>query len=105
MMGRGTKDNAFLEGTYFIGRASEKNGRSSVRGIILTAPIYHLLFTALFVFFIIQCFSVGGFSPIPIILLVFDVFMFKDEFKKQGLIKTYIFRAFKCTYDKISKGK
>ena len=105
MMGRGTKDNAFLEGTYFIGKITEKDCRCRLRGLIITAPIYHLLFAALFVFFIIQCFSGGGFSPIPVILLGFDIVMFKDEFRKQGLIKRYIFRAFKLTYLDVSEGK
>ena len=98
---RPTKDNGFLEGTYFIGKISEKDGNSRVRGIILTAPIYHLFFLMLFAFFIYQCFAVGGFSPIPIILLVFDGIMFKDEFRKQSLIKRYVFRAFKITYAKV----
>lgn len=103
MTERATKDNGFLEGTYFLGRISERDGVSSVRGVILTAPIYHFLFILAFGFFIWQCISVGGFSPIPIILVIFDIFMFKDEFRKQGIIKRYIFRAFKLTYSKLKK--
>lgn len=98
MTERPTKDNGFLEGTYFIGRISEKAGVSKVSGVILTAPIYHLCFLLLFGFFVYHCFTTGTFSPIPIILLVFDGFMFKDEFRKQSIIKRYIFRAFKITY-------
>ncbi len=99
---KGTRDNAFLEGTYFIGRVKEKGSGASVFGIILTAPIYHFFFVLLFAFFIYQCFSVGGFAPLPIVLVVFDVFMFKDEFKKQKTIKRYIFLALKKEYDEKS---
>jgi len=95
---RPTKDNGFLEGTYFIGKLKEKNGATRLSGIILTAPIYHFILLCFFALFIYQCIRVGGFSPIPVILLVFDIFMFHDEFRKQGLIKRYIFRAFKITY-------
>ncbi len=97
---RATKDNGFLEGTYFIGKISNKEGKTRVKGITLTAPIYHAIFLALFAFFIYQCISLGGISPIPIILAVFDIIMFYGEFKKQRLIKRYIFRAFKIVYKK-----
>ena len=105
MTGRATKDNGFLEGTYFTGRISERCGEARVRGVILTAPIYHFLLILAFAFFIWQCISVRGFSPIPVILLIFDIFMFKDEFRKQGLIKRYIFRSFKMTFAKIKNAK
>lgn len=95
---RATKDNAFLEGTYFKGKIIELDGVTTVKGIILTAPIYHLFLLALTVFFIVQCISVGGFSPVPIILIGFSLLMFRTEFKKQGIIKAFIFRALKMTY-------
>lgn len=95
---RATKDDGFLEGTYFVGSVKEKNGVTKMSGVILTAPIYHLLFLLLFGFFVYRCFAVGGISVIPIILVIFDIFMFRDEFRKQRLIKRYIFRAFKLTY-------
>ena len=41
IMGGPTKDNGFLEGTYFLGTLKEKNGTTRLRGVILTAPIYH----------------------------------------------------------------
>ena len=103
MTDRPTKDNGFLEGTYFIGKVNEKEGITRVKGIILTAPIYHLLFLILFSYFVFQCVNVGGISPIPIILVIFDVFMFYGEFKKQGLIKRYIFRALKIVFKNKSK--
>ncbi len=98
MTERPTKDNGFLEGTYFLGSVKEKGGRTSVKGIILTAPIYHFLFLLCFSFFIFRCISIGGISPIPFILVIFDIVMFYREFKKQRLIKRYIFRAFKIVY-------
>lgn len=98
MTERPTKDNGFLEGTYFIGKVKEKDGVTRIGGIILTAPIYHLLFLLLFGFFIYQCISLGGISVVPILLLIFDGFMFAGEFRKQPLIKRYIFRALKIVY-------
>lgn len=93
MLGRATKDNGFLVGTYFTGRLSERNGKTRLRGIILTAPIYHLVLTALLVVFIIQCFHMKGFSVVPVIIAAFSLFMFKDEFRKQGYISRYLNRA------------
>jgi len=105
MTGRATKDNGFLEGTYFRGRIIERDGRTTVKGIILTAPIYHFIILLLFAFFIYRCISLGGISVIPIILVIFDVFMFLGEFKKQGIIKRFIFRAFKLTYSDLNTRK
>ena len=105
MTGRPTKDNAFLEGTYFLGGIKEREGVCRVRGLILTAPIYHLAFIAIFAYFIYLCFSIGGFSPVPVILAGFDLIMFKDEFRKQRLIKRYIFRALKITYRELGEKK
>jgi hypothetical protein len=34
-----------------------------------------------------------GFSPVPIILLLFDLLLFKEEFKKQTYIYSYLNRA------------
>ena len=93
-----TKDNGFLEGTYFLGGIKEENGRTSVSGVIVTCPIYHAILFAIFVYFIVQCFIIQGFSPIPIILIVFNIFMCKEEFKKQPLIKQYIFRTMKIVF-------
>ena len=94
----GTKDNAFLEGTYFIGSAKEKDGKSSVCGIIVTAPIYHLIFLVLLGVVIYQSITMVAIPITAIFLVLFDIMMFKSEFSKQSLIKRYIFRAFKITY-------
>ena len=103
--GRARKDNGFLEGTYFFGRFYEKNGVTFMKGIILTAPIYHTVLLLLFAFFIYRCIALRGFSIIPICLVLFSVFMFFEEFKKQGIIKKYIFRAFKNTFLRLNKKK
>ncbi len=98
MIGGPTRDNGFLEGTYFWGSVKERVGVTSVRGVIVTAPIYHLIIIALIALLIVQCIRIGGINVFPIILVIFSIFMFKDEFKKQGIIKRYIFRALKITY-------
>ena len=93
MLGKPTKDNGFLVGTYFSGKLTEKNGVTKLKGIILTAPIYHLVMLALVGVFIYQCTHLKGFSVVPIFLVLFSLFMFKDEFKKQGFINRYLHRA------------
>ena len=95
MVGGPTKDNGFLEGTYFLGSLKEKGGTTRLRGVILTAPIYHTFLALLMAFYVYRCISIGGFNPVPIILLVFSLFMFKGEFEKQGTIERYLKRAFR----------
>lgn len=95
MIGGPTKDNGFLEGTYFLGTLKEKNGIARLRGVILTAPIYHTFLALLMAFYIYRCISLGAFNPVPIILLIFSLFMFKGEFEKQGTIERYLKRAFR----------
>ena len=99
MMNRPTKDNGFLVGTYFTGKLSERDGVTTLSGIIVTEPIFHLIFLALFVYFVILCFSVGGFSVVPICLCVFVVVMFWKEYQKQGIIERYLARAFRRAED------
>ena len=95
MIGGPTRDNGFLEGTYFIGRLTEKNGVSSLCGIILTAPIYHTILALILAFYVYRCISLSAFNPVPIILLAFSIILFKSEFEKQGIIERYLIRAFK----------
>ena len=99
MMNRPTKDNGFLVGTYFTGKLSERDGVTTLSGIIVTEPVFHLLFLALFAYFVILCFSVGGFSVVPICLCVFVVVMFWKEYQKQGIIERYLARAFRRAED------
>lgn len=99
MMNRPTKDNGFLVGTYFTGKLSERDGVTTLTGIIVTEPVFHLLFLALFAYFVILCFSVGGFSVVPICLCVFVVVMFWKEYQKQGIIERYLARAFRRAED------
>ena len=88
-----TKDNAFLVGTYFSGKISEKDGVTTLKGYITTAPIYHFILFCFVVFFVYRCFALGGFNLTPVILVAFDLIMFWREFKKQGMIERYIQRA------------
>ena len=93
IQGGAVKDNQFLVGTYFTGRITEQGGTSTVRGVLLTAPIYHLILFALFSWFIVSCIVNKGFSVVPICLVIFNYFMFRDEYKKQGIIQRYILRT------------
>ncbi len=92
---RTTRDNGFLEGTYFRGSVRHCEGGCQVKGVILTAPVWHGILICMFIAFIVVCLSLGGFSPVPIILIIFDIAMFYTEFKKQGIIFRYILRAVK----------
>lgn len=93
MINRSTKDNGFLEGTYFKGKITEKNGETLIKGVILTAPIYHLIWFSLLCVLIWQCFYNIAMSSLPILFVSFELIMFYQEFKKQGYIKRYIMRA------------
>ena len=101
MIGGPTKDNGFIEGTYFIGTLKEQGGVTSLSGMIMTAPIYHLFIAAIMVVYVLRSISLGGFNPVPLLLLVFNYMLFKKEFDKQGTIERYLIRAFK----RADKGK
>ena len=94
-IGGNTKDNGFIVGTYFTGKITEKEGVSSVRGVIFTAPIFHTVLLLMLVAFVIQCIYLKGFSVIPLCALAFDAVLFWNEFAKQGIISRYIARAAK----------
>lgn len=101
MIGGPSKDNGFIVGTYFFGKITESNGTTSIKGVITTAPIYHLVMLVLFAVFILQCIKLQGFSIVPILLVIFSIFIFKDEYKKQEYIRRYLYRASR----RISDGK
>ena len=92
-VGGPTKDNGFLVGTYFSGKLTEADGKTRLKGIITTAPIYHLFLIALVGVFIYQCFRAGGFHILPPVIVAFDIVLFWKEFKKQGYIQRYLMRA------------
>ena len=94
-IGGATKDNAFIDGTSFRGRITEKNGATELKGVISTAVIFHTVLALFFIAFIAVCIAKQGFSIVPVCLILFDIFMYKDEFKKQGIIESYIARAIK----------
>ncbi len=102
MIGGPTKDNGFLEGTYLVGKLTEKDGVTKLRGVILTAPIYHTFIALLMILYVMRCIQLGGFNPVPLLLFVFSIMMFKKEFEKQGTIERYLVRAFKRA-DKVNK--
>ena len=93
MIGGPSKDNGFIVGTFFAGKLTEKNGVTRLSGIILTAPIYHLLLIAFCIYFLIQSFALGGFTIVPIFAVAFTAMLFRDEYKKQGIIHRYFARA------------
>ena len=94
LTGRATKDDSFfLLGTYFKGKLTETEDGTVIKGHITTAPMYHLVWIALVLAFVAQCIRLGGFSVVPICLIVINLFMFWNEYKKQGLIDRYIKRA------------
>ncbi len=93
LIGGPTRDNGFFVGTYFTGKITETSEGARLKGIITTAPIYHLFLIVLIGVFIFQCIRLGGFSVIPPIIVAFDILMFWKEFKKQGYIERYLKRA------------
>jgi hypothetical protein len=100
MVGGPSKDNGFIIGTFFRGRIRERGGMTTLKGVITTAPIYHINLFALTVFFVYQCIRLGGFSPIPIIILGFSYILFKNEFRKQRIISAYLRRAVRRAEEK-----
>ena len=88
-----TKDNGFIVGTFFVGKIKDCSGGSKLSGIILTAPIYHLIVFGFIAFVIYQCIVQKGINVIPLFVLVFDYMLFRNEFKKQGYIQRYLYRA------------
>lgn len=94
MIGGPTKDNEFLVGTFFKGKIVEKDGITRLKGIILTSPIYHVIWFVLMAVMIWQCIEHVAISALPILFVAFEIMMFSKEFKKQGYIKRYLGRAF-----------
>lgn len=95
MINRPTKDNGFLAGTVFRGKIIEKDGVTTVSGIITTSIIYHIILFALIVLLFVQMFlhSAYGLISVLIFAIGFEIMFFKDEFKKQGYIQRYLIRA------------
>lgn len=95
MVGRPSKDNGFLMGTMFFGRVSEHDGITTLKGIITTSPIYHIVMLALIVVMIVQSIVAQSLYSIPLIVfaIAFEFLFFSDEFKKQGYISRYLERA------------
>ncbi|MBQ3015907.1 MAG: hypothetical protein IJD79_03915 [Clostridia bacterium] len=94
-VGGASKDNAFIDGTKLHGKIVEREGYTEFSGVIMTAPIFHVLLFLMFAFFVAMCIVNRGFNVVPICLVIFDIFMYKDEFRKQGIIERYVYRAVK----------
>ena len=95
MVGGPTKDNGFLEGTYFVGKLTENDGKTTLKGVVLTAPIYHTILALILMIYVYRCITLVAFNPVPIILLIFSLMLFRSEFEKQGTIERYLARAFR----------
>lgn len=93
MINRPTRDNGFLIGTFFKGKLKEADGITELKGIILTAPIYHIVWAVLLGVLIWQCFYYAAISALPILFVAFEIIMFSQEFRKQGYIARYLQRA------------
>ena len=84
-----------LKVAMYLKEIAEKNGKTEIKGVITTALIFHLVLAVMFFAFVAVCIIRRGFSIVPICLIVFDVFMYKDEFKKQEIIERYLLKAIK----------
>ena len=95
MMGRPTKDNGFLMGSAFYGRITETDGGASIKGVIVTSPVYHAVVIILAIAIIMQMIYSSNISSIPVLIFAaaFEIMFFSDEFKKQGYISRYLERA------------
>ena len=92
-VGGATRDNGFIVGTYFVGRLKEKDGVTTVKGVVWTAPVFHAVLIGMLIAFIVQCVYLQGFSVIPLCAVAFDIVLFWNEFAKQGIIARYLSRA------------
>ena len=93
MLGGPSRDNGYLQGTAFYGSVRERDGKTVVRGWILTEPVFHVLWFCLIAFFVYTCFARGGFSVIPVCLVIFVYAVFLKEYRKQDVLRRYMFRA------------
>ena len=96
-VGGDNRDDGFLVGTYFTGKLKERDGAMTLTGVAVTSPLFHLILLGLTVLFILKCIELGGFSVVPLVFLAISILMFGKEYKKQGVIKRYLYRAMvKC---------
>ena len=95
-----TRDNGWIQGTYFRGTIKEHDGVTTLKGFIVTEPIFHLVLVGLTVFFIVWCIILSGFNVVPPILLVVSIIMMIGEYKKQPVIERYLYRALRKADEK-----
>ena len=102
-VGGSSRDDGFIIGTFFWGRLTEKKGETHLSGIILTAPLFYTAIFGLLVYSIVAGVintMINGaftFNPIAIIIAIFSYIMFRQEFKKQGIIARYLYRAIRIS--------
>lgn len=94
LLGGHTKDNGYIQGTFFTGRIREgADGKTELRGWIMTEPVFHLIWLALIVAAVVQMIDLGGISVTPLLLIPFVYIMFRGEYRKQEYLRRYIYRA------------
>ncbi len=93
-IGGHSKDNGFIQGTFFTGRLREgKDGKTQLSGVIVTEPVFHVLLCILLAVAVFQMVSLGGISLTPILLLPFVYILMRGEYRKQEHLRRYILRA------------
>ena len=95
LIGGASKDNGYLFGTAFLGTLKQTPSGTRLRGVIITEPLLHLIWALALAYFVYMCFAVGGISLVPIFLSLLVYFMFREEYRKQGILKRYLARAAK----------
>ena len=93
MVGAASRDNGFLFGTALVGRMRERDGVTTLSGVILTEPVLHLVWLGIVVYYLITCIRVGGISLFPIFLSLLFLFTFRSEYRKQEYLRRYLHRA------------
>ena len=68
MIGGPAKDNGFIIGSFFLGRIKQRAYGSKITGILLTAPLYHLVLLGFCTYFLIRSIQVHGIAPLPFII-------------------------------------
>ncbi len=96
-IGGPTKDDGFVEGTFFLGFAKNVENGCRMKGIILTEPVFHVIFSVLFVFLLVKSIMASAIPVMPLCLLAFVIFMLRKEYKKQNMLYRYLVRAVKAT--------
>ncbi len=104
-VGGPTRDDGFVEGTFFIGKLKNTEKGCRMKGIILTEPVFHTLFFGVFIYLVIKAVEQSAIPVTPLCLLAFVLFMLRKEYKKQDVLYQYLIRAVKETIEMRQSGK